>query len=174
MLNVWTRNTRPAAKTPAMVWMHGGGFTNGSSIESCACDGKALCEFGDVVSVSVNRRLNILGTLDLAACDPEYANPRYTGTADLAAALQRVHDNIEAFGGDPGNVTIFGPPGGGGKVVRMLHTPAALALQDKVSNASGPSPNRTGNGPCRHRKRIGANSLRNCRQTNQKCAPGAV
>jgi para-nitrobenzyl esterase len=141
VLNVWTQNTKPAARKPVMVWMHGGGFTNGSSIESYAYDGKTLCEFGDVVSVSVNHRLNILGTLDLAAYGPQYANSRYTGTADLVAALQWVHDNIEAFGGDPGNVTIFGQSGGGGKVVRMMHTPAAKGLFHKVVAQSGGSNN---------------------------------
>ena len=141
VLNVWTQNTKPAVKKPVMVWMHGGGFTNGSSIESYAYDGKTLCEFGDVVSVSVNHRLNILGTLDLGAYGPQYANSRYTGTADLVAALQWVHDNIEAFGGDPGNVTIFGQSGGGGKVVRMMHTPAAKGLFHKVVAQSGGSNN---------------------------------
>jgi para-nitrobenzyl esterase len=141
VLNVWTQHTKPAVKKPVMVWMHGGGFTNGSSIESYAYDGKTLCEFGDVVSVSVNHRLNILGTLDLGAYGPQYANSRYTGTADLVAALQWVHDNIEAFGGDPGNVTIFGQSGGGGKVVRMMHTPAAKGLFHKVVAQSGGSNN---------------------------------
>jgi para-nitrobenzyl esterase len=65
-LNVWTQNLTPAVKKPVMVWMHGGGFTNGSSIESYAYDGRSLSEFGDVVVVSVNHRLNILGTLDLS------------------------------------------------------------------------------------------------------------
>ena len=96
-LNVWTQNLTPAAKKPVMVWMHGGGFTNGSSMESYAYDGRTLSEFGDVVVVSVNHRLNILGTLDLSAYGPQYANSRYTGTADLVAALQWVHDNIEAL-----------------------------------------------------------------------------
>ena len=89
-LNVWTQNLTPAAKKPVMVWMHGGGFTNGSSMESYAYDGRTLSEFGDVVVVSVNHRLNILGTLDLSAYGPQYANSRYTGTADLVAALQWV------------------------------------------------------------------------------------
>ena len=80
-----------------MVWMHGGGFTNGSSMESYAYDGRSLSEFGDVVVVSVNHRLNILGTLDLSAYGPQYANSRYTGMADLVASLQWVHDNIAAL-----------------------------------------------------------------------------
>jgi para-nitrobenzyl esterase len=105
--------------------MHGGGFTNGSSMESYAYDGRTLSEFGDVVVVSVNHRLNILGTLDLSAYGSQYAQSRYTGTADLVSALQWVRDNIAAFGGDPGNVMIFGQSGGGGKVVRMMHMPGA-------------------------------------------------
>jgi len=136
-LNVWTQNVTGAAKKPVMVWMHGGGFTNGSSIESYAYDGRSLSEFGDVVVVSVNHRLNILGTLDLSAYGPQYAKSRYTGTEDLVSALQWVHDNIESFGGDPGNVMIFGQSGGGGKVVRMLHMPAAKGLFHKVAAQSG-------------------------------------
>jgi len=82
-LNVWTQNLTSGVKKPVMVWMHGGGFTNGSSIESYAYDGRSLSEFGDVVVVSVNHRLNILGTLDLSAYGPQYAMSRYTGTEDL-------------------------------------------------------------------------------------------
>ena len=136
-LNVWTQNLTPTAKKPVMVWMHGGGFTNGSSMESYAYDGRSLSEFGDVVVVSVNHRLNILGTLDLSAYGPQYAKSRYTGTVDLVVALQWVRDNIEVFGGDPGNVMIFGQSGGGGKVVRMLHTPDAKGLFHKVAAQSG-------------------------------------
>ena len=136
-LNVWTQNLRPAAKKPVMVWMHGGGFTNGSSMESYAYDGRSLSEFGDVVVVSMNHRLNILGTLDLSAYGPQYASSRYTGTADLVMALQWVQENIEAFGGDPKNVMIFGQSGGGGKVVRMMHMPAAKGLFHKVAAQSG-------------------------------------
>jgi para-nitrobenzyl esterase len=136
-LNVWTQNLNPAVKKPVMVWMHGGGFTNGASMESYAYDGRSLSEFGDVVVVSVNHRLNIIGTLDLSAYGPEYANSRQTGMADLVASLQWIRDNIEAFGGDPGNVMIFGQSGGGGKVVRLMHMPVAKGLFHKVSAQSG-------------------------------------
>ena len=136
-LNVWTQNLTPATKKPVMVWMHGGGFTNGSSMESYAYDGRSLSEFGDVVVVSMNHRLNILGTLDLSAYGPQYANSRYTGTADLVVALQWVQENIEAFGGDPKNVMIFGQSGGGGKVVRMMHMPSAKGLFHRVAAQSG-------------------------------------
>ncbi len=117
--------------------MHGGGFTNGSSMEAYAYDGKNLSEFGDVVVVSMNHRLNIIGTLDLSAYGPEYAQSRYTGTADLVASLQWVHDNIQNFGGDPGNVTIFGQSGGGSKAAHMMHTPTAKGLFHKVICESG-------------------------------------
>jgi para-nitrobenzyl esterase len=136
-LNVWTQNLTPAVKKPVMVWMHGGGFTNGASMESYAYDGRSLSEFGDVVVVSMNHRLNILGTLDLSAYGSRYASSRYTGTADLVASLEWVRDNIASFGGDPGNVMIFGQSGGGGKVVRMLHTPAARGLFHRVAAQSG-------------------------------------
>jgi len=132
VLNVWTQNLTPSVKKPVMVWMHGGGFTNGSAMESYAYDGKSLSEFGDVVVVSVNHRLNIIGTLDVSAYGAAYADSRNTGMADLVASLQWVHDNIETFGGDPGNVTIFGQSGGGGKVTRLMHMPAAQGLFHKV------------------------------------------
>ncbi len=137
VLNIWTQNPSRTAKKPVMVWMHGGGFTNGSSMEAYAYDGKNLSEFGDVVVVSMNHRLNIIGTLDLSAYGPEYAQSRYTGTADLLASLQWIHDNIENFGGDPGNVTIFGQSGGGSKTARMMHTPTAKGLFHKVVCESG-------------------------------------
>ena len=139
VLNVWTQNLTPPVKKPVMVWMHGGGFTNGSAMESYAYDGKTLSEFGDVVVVSVNHRLNIIGTLDLSAYGAAYADSRNTGMADLVASLQWIHDNIESFGGDPGNVTIFGQSGGGGKVTRLMHMPAAQGLFHRViSQSSSP------------------------------------
>jgi len=136
-LNVWTQNVAPAVKKPVMVWMHGGGFTNGSSMESYAYDGRTLSEFGDVVVVSMTHRLNIPGALDLSAHGPQYANSRYNGTADLVVAMEWVRDNIDRFGGDASNVMIFGQSGGGGKVVRMLHMPAAKGLFHKVAAQSG-------------------------------------
>ncbi len=137
VLNIWTQSTSRTARKPVMVWFHGGGFVNGSSMEAYAYTGKNLSEYGDVVVVSLNHRLNVIGALDLSAYGPEYVNSRYTGTADMVAALQWVHDNIETFGGDPGNVTIFGQSAGGGEVVRMLHTPGAKGLFHKVIAESG-------------------------------------
>lgn len=143
-LNVWTQGLTPARKKPVMVWMHGGGFTNGSSMESYAYDGRSLSEFGDVVVVSVNHRLNILGTLDLSAYGSQYANSRQTGMADLVASLQWVQENIATFGGDPGNVMIFGQSGGGGKVIRLMHMPEAKGLFHRVSAQSGGNNNYRG------------------------------
>jgi para-nitrobenzyl esterase len=137
VLNIWTQDLSPAAKKPVMVWLHGGGFTNGSSMEGYAYDGKNLSEYGDVVVVSINHRLNIIGTLDLSAYGPQYARSRYTGTIDLVAALEWIRDNITSFGGDPGSVTLFGQSGGGSKAARMLHTPAAKGLFHKVICESG-------------------------------------
>lgn len=137
VLNIWTQNPSASVRKPVMVWMHGGGFTNGSSMESYAYDGKNLSEFGDVVVVSVNHRLNIIGTLDLSAYGAQYENSRYTGMADLVAALQWVQENIAQFGGDPGNVTIFGQSGGGSKVTRLMHMPVAKGLFHKAIAQSG-------------------------------------
>ena len=162
VLNIWTQGL--TAKKPVMVWMHGGGFTNGSSMEAYAYDGRNLSEFGDVVVVSLNHRVNILGTLDLSAYGAEYANSRYTGTADLVAALQWVHDNIEQFGGDPGNVTIFGQSGGGSKVVRMMHMPVAKGLFHRVIAQSGGNLTYRGTDPAasiKTQQAIAAATLRN-------------
>lgn len=111
-LNVWTQSLDPGAKKPVMVWLHGGGFSAGSAIEHVAYEGDHLSEFGDVVVVSVNHRLNILGYLDLSPFGEKYKNSANAGNADMVAALQWVHDNIAAFGGDPENVTIFGQSDG--------------------------------------------------------------
>ena len=123
--------------------------------------------------VSVNHRLNILGTLDLSAYGPQYANSRYTGTADLVAALQWVHDSVEAFGGDPANVMIFGQSGGGGKVVRMMHMPVAKGLFHKVSAQSGCNNNyRTSDvaASIKAQQTIAAHTLKNLNLTGDQIA----
>ncbi len=167
-LNVWTQNLTPAAKKPVMVWMHGGGFTNGASMEGYAYDGRSLSEFGDVVVVSVNHRLNVIGTLDVSAYGAEYANSRNTGMADLVASLQWVHDNIEAFGGDPGNVTIFGQSGGGGKVTRLMYMPSAKGLFHKVICESSSPVDYRNTDPAKtiqNQRAIAAETLKNLKLT---------
>lgn len=135
-LNVWTPGL-DGEKRPVMVWLHGGGFFAGSAIEQIAYEGENMCKLGQVVVVSVNHRLNILGYCDLSAFGEEYANSGNAGTDDLVEALRWIHDNIEAFGGDPDNVIVFGQSGGGAKVTTLLQTPAADGLIAKGINMSG-------------------------------------
>ncbi|GAC1312905.1 MAG: carboxylesterase/lipase family protein [Mucilaginibacter sp.] len=136
-LNVWTKKLNDGKKRPVMVWFHGGGFTAGSSIELPSYDGENLAKKGDVVLVSVNHRLNVLGFLDLSAYGDKYKNSGNAGLADLVASLQWVKENIAQFGGDPDNVTIFGQSGGGGKVTCMMNTPWAKGLFQKAIVESG-------------------------------------
>lgn len=152
-LNVWTQHLYNSAKRPVMVWLHGGGWFSGSSVELLAYDGENLSKTDDVVVVSVNHRLNVLGYLDLSAYGGEYKDSGNAGLADLVMALKWVHENIAAFGGDPENVTIFGQSGGGGKVVALMQTPAADAYYQRgIIQSGGP----TGMGPggaLEHRRR---------------------
>ena len=127
-LNVWTQSLDKESKKPVMVWLHGGGYSAGSSIEMVAYDGDNLSKYGDCVVVTINHRLNILGYFDLSSYGERFANSGNAGQADIVAALEWVRDNIEGFGGDPDNVTIFGQSGGGGKVLSLMQTPAADGL----------------------------------------------
>lgn len=114
-LNIWTQNIEKGVKRPVMVWFHGGGMMTGSGVEHYAYDGEELSKFGDVVVVTLNHRLNVLGFLDLSAYGEEYRYSGNAGMADLVAALAWIKENIEAFGGDPDKVMIFGQSGGGGQ-----------------------------------------------------------
>ena len=135
-LHVWTPGLG-GGKRPVMVWLHGGAFHFGSA-NRAVTDGANLARRGDVVVVAVNHRLNILGHLDLAAIGGErYAQSGNAGVLDLVAALEWVRDNIERFGGDPGNVTMFGESGGGGKVSVLLAMPKACGLFHRAVIQSG-------------------------------------
>ncbi|MDR3166573.1 MAG: carboxylesterase family protein [Treponema sp.] len=136
-LNVWTLHLDRAAKRPVMVWLHGGGFSAGSSIEQVAYEGDNLCKYGDVVVVSLNHRLNILGYLDLSSYGEKYKNSGNAGMADIVEALRWIQDNIAAFGGDPDNVTVFGQSGGGMKVTALGQIPEAKGLYHKGIVMSG-------------------------------------
>ena len=136
-LNVWTPDMRRDAAKPVMVWLHGGAFDDGSSIEQLVYDGRSLSVFGDVVVVSVNHRLNILGYWDLSEIDDKYWNSGNLGNADIVAALRWIQDNIREFGGDPDNVTLFGQSGGGMKVLTLMQTPEANTLFHKGIVQSG-------------------------------------
>ena len=136
-VNIWTQGINDKKKRPVMVWLHGGGYSAGSGQELPAYDGAALCKKGDVVLVSLNHRLNVLGFLDLSAFGEKYAKSGNVGLLDLVEALKWVRNNIEQFGGDPQNVTIFGQSGGGGKVCTLMAAPAAAGLFDKAIVQSG-------------------------------------
>ncbi|HEY5302236.1 MAG TPA: carboxylesterase family protein [Acetobacteraceae bacterium] len=134
-LNVWT--PAPEGRRPVMVWLHGGGWRTGHGAVG-ATDGTALARRGDVVVVTLNYRLGVLGWLahpDLRDTDTgTYAN---WGLQDQIAALRWVRANIAAFGGDPANVTLFGESAGGSSVASILHDPANAGLAHKAIIESG-------------------------------------
>lgn len=136
-INVWTPSINDGKKRPVMFWIHGGGFTAGSSQELPSYDGENLAKKGDVVVVSINHRLNILGFLDLSAYGEKYKNSANLSIIDIKAALEWVKANIANFGGDPDNVTIFGQSGGGAKVNTLMAMPSAKGLFHKAINQSG-------------------------------------
>ena len=137
VLNVWTPGINDGKRRPVMFWIHGGGFTAGSSQELPSYDGENLSKKNDVVIVSVNHRLNILGFLDLSAYGKKYSESANVSMLDLVSALEWVKTNIANFGGDPGNVTIFGQSGGGAKVNTLMAMPRAQGLFHKAINQSG-------------------------------------
>ena len=135
-LNVWTTGLG-SGKRPVMVWYHGGGYSAGSANWNMY-SGANLAAKQDVVVVTVNHRLNVFGYLYLAELGGEkFANASNVGMLDLVASLEWVRDNIAAFGGDPGNVTIFGQSGGGGKVSTLLAMPQAKGLFHRAIAMSG-------------------------------------
>ncbi len=136
-INVWSPNINDGKKRPVMFWIHGGGFTAGSSQELPSYDSESLAKKGDVVVVSINHRLNILGFLDLSAYGDKYKNSANLSIIDMKVALEWVKNNIANFGGDPNNVTIFGQSGGGAKVNTLMAMPSAKGLFHKAINQSG-------------------------------------
>jgi para-nitrobenzyl esterase len=135
VVNVFTPAV--SGKRPVMVWLHGGGFAGGAG-SAHSFDGNYLARSGDVVVVAVNHRLNVFGYLYLGGVAGEkYADSGNAGMLDIVAALQWTHDNIARFGGDPGNVTLFGQSGGGAKVSTLLGMPATKGLIHKGIIESG-------------------------------------
>lgn len=135
-LNLWTPGLQDGGLRPVLVWLHGGGFSTGTANDS-SYDGEALARSGDVVVVSVNHRLNLFGYLDLSAYDEKYSDSANVGMWDIIQALEWVQKNIEVFGGDPDNVTVFGQSGGGAKVLALMSTPYAQGLFQKGIVQSG-------------------------------------
>jgi para-nitrobenzyl esterase len=136
-LNVWTPKI-DSGKRPVVVWLHGGGFTNGNAIEQDGYHGENLSRLGDIVFCSINHRLGPFGYSHLKAAGghPHSGN---VGNLDMVAALEWVKNNIANFGGDPNNVTIIGQSGGGAKVTSLLNMPAAKGLFHKAVALSGTS-----------------------------------
>ena len=135
-LNLWTPGVNDGQKRPVMVWLHGGGFSTGSGNEPLY-NGENLSRSGDVVVVAVNHRLNLFGYLDLSAYGEKYKDSGNVGMLDIISALKWIQDNIEAFGGDPDNVTVFGQSGGGAKVLALMTSPYAEGLFHKGIVQSG-------------------------------------
>ena len=136
-LNVWTPKL-DSGKRPVVVWLHGGGFTNGNAIEQDGYHGENLSRLGDIVFCSINHRLGPFGYSHLKAAGghPHSGN---VGNLDMVAALEWVKNNIANFGGDPNNVTIIGQSGGGAKVTSLMNMPAAKGLFHKAVALSGTS-----------------------------------
>lgn len=136
-LNVWTPGLADGGRRPVMVYVHGGAHANGSG-SSPLYDGVALCRRGDVVVVTLNHRLNLFGYNGLGQLAPgTFGQSGSVGNLDLMLALEWVRDSVAAFGGDPGNVTVFGQSGGGAKLVTLMAMPSAAGLFHKVVTMSG-------------------------------------
>ncbi|HWL00228.1 MAG TPA: carboxylesterase family protein [Parapedobacter sp.] len=137
-LNVWTPAIDDGRDRPVLLWLHGGGFTNGSAIEQDGYHGENLSRFGDVVFVSINHRLGPLGFSDLSGVGgAKYKDSGNVGMLDIILAMEWIRDNIVAFGGDPQNVTVMGQSGGGSKVCTAVAMPAAKGLIHKAVPLSG-------------------------------------
>ncbi len=137
-INVWTPGYNDSKKRPVMLWIHGGGFTSGNSIEHPEYHGENLSRAGDIVFCSLNHRLGPLGFADFSSLGGDkYATSGNVGMLDIVAALEWIRDNISNFGGDPGNVTIMGQSGGGAKVCTLTAMPSAKGLFHKAVALSG-------------------------------------
>jgi para-nitrobenzyl esterase len=138
VLNIWTPGVSDGARRPVMVWLHGRGYAAGAGSEAWY-DGTALSKRGDVVVITINHRLNVFGYLHLADVGgAEFAGSGVAGLLDVVLALEWVRDNVTEFGGDAGNVTIFGESGGGSKVSTLLAMPSAEGLFHRAIVQSGP------------------------------------
>jgi para-nitrobenzyl esterase len=135
-LNIWTPSL--TGKLPVMFYMHGGGYSFGSSYELPSHEGAQMARHHEVVQVSVNHRLNILGFFDVSEIGGSaYEDSANVGMTDLVAALRWVHENIENFGGDPDRVMIYGQSGGGSKVTTLMGMSSAEGLFHRAAVQSG-------------------------------------
>lgn len=135
-LNLWTQGLNDGKKRPVLVWFHGGGNIAGAA-EADWHDGWNIAKKEDVILISVGHRLGIFGYLYLCGLDERFKDSANVGHQDMAAALKWIHDNIEEFGGDPENVTLFGQSGGGGKVAALMSMPICRGMVHKAIIQSG-------------------------------------
>lgn len=137
VLNIWTRGINDGVKRPVMFWCHGGGFRTLSG-SSPRYDGTNLAMRGDVVVVTINHRLNMMGFTHFGDMGHEqFASSGTVGMQDIVHALKWVKNNIEQFGGDPDRVMIFGESGGGRKVATLLGMPSTKGLFHRAIIESG-------------------------------------
>lgn len=128
-LNVFTPGLQ--GKRPVLFWLHGGGWSDFSGTAP-GFDGSILAREGDVIVVTINHRLNVFGFLQFEGGDERFADAGNAGALDIVAALEWVRDNVERFGGDPANVTLFGESGGASKVAALMTTERARGLFHKA------------------------------------------
>ncbi|MGQ8336934.1 carboxylesterase/lipase family protein [Sunxiuqinia sp. A32] len=136
VLNVWTSAINDGGKRPVMLWLHGGGFRGGSG-SNPGWDGTNLCLRGDVVVMTINHRLNVMGFANLSEFSSDFSASGQVGMLDIVHALKWVKKNIEQFGGDPDRVMIFGQSGGGRKCETLLAMPSAKGLFHRAAIHSG-------------------------------------
>ena len=137
VLNIWTRGIADGGKRPVMFWCHGGGFRSLSG-SSPRYDGTNLARRGDVVVVTINHRLNMMGFTHFGDMgEPAFASSGTVGMQDIVHALRWVRDNIEEFGGDADRVMVFGESGGGRKVATLLGMPSTTGLFHAAMIESG-------------------------------------
>ncbi len=145
-LNIWTPSL--TGRRPVMFYIHGGGYSFGSSYELPSHEGAQMARHHNVVQVSVNHRLNVLGFFDVSEIGGSaYEESANVGMTDLVAALRWIRDNIENFGGDPDRVMIYGQSGGGSKVTTLMGMPSAAGLFHRAAAQSG-----GGNSPSREQQ----------------------
>ena len=136
-LNVWTKGLADGGKRPVLVWLHGGSWVTGNSVEMDSYQGENLTRYGDIVFVSINHRVGPFGLIDFSGVDERFKDSGNVSVLDMVAALKWVHNNIEYFGGDPNNVTIVGQSGGGSKVCTLVAMPEIKGLVHKGVALSG-------------------------------------
>ncbi len=135
-LNIWTPQVGAGNKNPVLVYLFTG-HTIGHAHELAGYDGEKMARDHNVVVVTPNHRLNVLGYLDLSFMGQKYKNSPNAGMLDIVAALKWINENIHNFGGDPNNVTIMGQGSGGGKVLALMSMPMAGGLFHKAIIESG-------------------------------------